>query len=605
MNAMDKDLKQKIDLWLSYDKNPETLNEVKGLIEKNDTEKLKELFETRIKFGTAGLRSDMQAGWSKMNSLTVLQASQGLAEYYLASAGDKNKGELSVVVGHDHRFHSREFAEFTCKSFLLKGYKVYYLNLGENVFVHTPLVPFAINYFKASAGVMITASHNPGKDNGYKVYHNNGCQIIPPVDSGISNKILENLEPIEHIWEPLEKVLEIVGKDKLVDVHEEITNIYIQQLKEKLIFNKLLSAGEEERKPWFVYTPMHGVGRSIFTKIMNELGLFETVDYVIPKEQALPDPSFPTVSFPNPEEKGALRLAIDDAQKNGNIKLIIATDPDADRFSLAYYSSKSDAYKQLTGDEIGHLFAYYMLQNGKYDGGMVTSTVSSGLLKRLCSIEKRPFKEVLTGFKWIGNAAQNSENPVIFGYEEAIGYMFPELLFDKDGISASIVFLQLYQFFNKDLDTVLDTIYNKYGHFKQNNSYYVGTPTQQAEVFKITREWLATNYHGPETAFGEFKMICFRDLTKSIQYDSHGTLIECDLPTGGGDMITYWFTLGDQNEVKVTTRGSGTEPKLKVYIECMSLVDGDTATLVAEKMWDTLKELFIKPDLTGVYTRQL
>ncbi|OBA25205.1 Phosphoglucomutase, first 3 domain-containing protein [Hanseniaspora valbyensis NRRL Y-1626] len=608
MNTIDADLASKIDLWFKYDKNPETLEQIQSLFDKKDVKKLKELLGKRIKFGTAGLRSDMQAGWSKMNSLTVLQASQGLAEYYLANPLDtKNQEQPTIVVGHDHRFHSQEFAEFTCKAFLLKGFKVYYLNYGKDVFVHTPLVPFAINYFKANTGVMVTASHNPGKDNGYKVYHSNGCQIIPPVDSGISDKILENLLPIEHIWEPLENVVKIVGEDNLVDVNKEITMEYLYQLKQKLNFNELTTKNQNEtnKKPWFVYTPMHGVGKSIFTLVMADFGLFGNEDYLIPSKQALPDPSFPTVFFPNPEEKGALKLSIETAEKFGRIKLIVATDPDADRFSLAYYSDAAEKYIQLTGDEIGHLFAYYMLKKGPANGGMITSTVSSGLLKRLCSIEKRPFKEVLTGFKWIGNAAMSSKEPIVFGYEEAIGYMFPSLLYDKDGISAATVFLQLYQFFDQDLDGVLKTIYEKYGHFKQNNSYYVGNPEQQAHVFEITREWLSTSYKGPESKFGDFEMICYRDLTKNIQYDPSGKLIECDLPTGGGDMITYWFKLGDSNEIKVTTRGSGTEPKLKVYIECMSLIDGATAESVAAKMWDTLAELFIKPTTTGVYTRDL
>lgn len=604
MNTIDADLESKIDLWFKYDKNPDTLKQIKELADKKDATKLRELLGNRIKFGTAGLRSDMQAGWSKMNSLTVLQASQGLAEYYLATARDHGSKQQTVVIGHDHRFHSQEFAEFTAKAFLLKGFKVLYLNYAKGTFVHTPLVPFAINYYKASAGVMITASHNPGKDNGYKVYHSNGCQIIPPVDSGISKQILQNLKPIDHIWDSLEDVLKHVGEDNLLDVNAEITNAYIDKLKKTLRFNSISTKAGPTEKPWFVYTPMHGVGTSIFTKIMSDFGLSEHVDYLIPEAQALPDPSFPTVFFPNPEEKGALDLAVSTAEKHGKIELIIATDPDADRFSLAYYSNNLGKYTQLTGDEIGHLFAYFMLKKGASSGGMITSTVSSGLLKRLCSIEHRPFKEVLTGFKWIGNAAMSSKDTIVFGYEEAIGYMFPELLFDKDGISAAAVFLQLYQYFNQDLDSVLHEIYNKYGHFKQNNSYYVGTPTQQADVFKITRSWLSSEYKGPETKFGDFKMICYRDLTKNVQYNTSGELIECDLPTGGGDMITYWFKLNESNEVKVTTRGSGTEPKLKVYIECMSLIDGETAAAVAVKMWDTLKTLFIKPETTGVYIRK-
>lgn len=628
--SIGKDLQEKIDLWLEYDKNPKTLKEIEDLVAAKNVKELEQLLSKQIKFGTAGLRADMRAGFSKMNDLTVLQASQGLAKYYAKTSGSET---LTVVIGHDHRYNSQSFAEMTAKAFLLNGFKVYYLNKTIGTFVHTPLVPFAINKYGADVGVMITASHNPGKDNGYKVYHTNGCQIIPPVDSQIAKTISENLKPMDSIWDDVHdsSFFEKNGideKEKFVDVFEEITNSYISKLMNVLVKTEFKDSfcNDEEpatkksrNTPLFVYTPMHGVGKHIFDKIMKEIGLVDTVDYITAEKQAYPDPAFPTAPFPNPEEHGALDVAIGLAKDEG-IDLIVSTDPDADRFSMAF-KQKDGTFRQLTGDEIGYLFAYYMHQTDQSDktkAGMVTSTVSSGLLKRLCDIEKRPFQEVLTGFKWIGNAAakkavdEDDDTHIIFGYEEAIGYMFPSLLFDKDGISAAVVLLQLYKFFNQDLESVLKEMFTKYGYFKQNNGYFVGTPEEQASSFKIMRGWLNTEYVEKKQQdktkickFGDhFVIKSFRDLTKAVQFTDEGESIDCDLPTGGGDMITFWFKTEDnKNELRATIRGSGTEPKLKIYIECMSLVDNETAEQLAKKLWVTIKELYIQPETTGLHLR--
>ena len=614
------ELQEKIDLWLEYDKNPKTLQEIKDLAAAGNAEELDLLLSKQIKFGTAGLRADMRAGFSKMNDLTVLQASQGLAEYYAAA------GNRTVVIGHDHRYNSQSFAEMTAKAFLLKGYTVYYLNKTVGTFVHTPLVPFAINKYGAAVGVMITASHNPGKDNGYKVYHSNGCQIIPPVDAAIAKCINENLKPMDSIWDDIRDggFFEKNGIDedeKFISVFDEVTESYTSKLMSVLVkkeFKDMFSKdAEPQRKktktgPLFVYTPMHGVGKHIFDKIMGEIGLENNVDYITAEQQAHPDPAFPTAPFPNPEEKGALDVAIGLARER-DIGLILSTDPDADRFSMAF-KQRDGTFRQLTGDEIGYLFAYYMHvtdENEPSKGGMVTSTVSSGLLKRLCAIEKRPFQEVLTGFKWIGNAAAK-EGDVIFGYEEAIGYMFPALLFDKDGISAAVMFLQLYKHFNEDLEATMSKMFTKYGHFKQHNGYFVGTPKEQATSFAIMRKHLNTHYveekHNNKQfvcEFGEkFILKSFRDLTKAVQYNDEGEEVACDLPTGGGDMITFWFQTADnKNELKATLRGSGTEPKLKIYIECMSLVSNDMAETLAKALWEDIREVYIQPEVTGLHLR--
>lgn len=609
------ELQEKVDLWLEYDRNPKTVKEITDLAAAGDNEELGLLLSKQIKFGTAGLRAEMRAGFSMMNEVTVVQASQGLAEHYAAA------GSRTVVVGHDHRYNSQAFAEMTAKVFLLKGYTVYYLNKTVGRFVHTPMVPFAINKYKAAVGVMITASHNPGKDNGYKVYHSNGCQIIPPVDAAIAQCIRENLKPMEAVWDDLHgggffHNNGINEKERFIDVFDEVTEGYTAKLMSALVkkeFRAIFSKDDKPQKhttgPLFVYTPMHGVGKHIFDKIMGQIGLVDNVDYITAEQQAHPDPAFPTAPFPNPEEKGALDVAIGLARERG-VGLVLSTDPDADRFSMAFKQGDG-TFRQLSGDEIGYLFAYYMHVTDKGEpskGGMVTSTVSSGLLKRMCAVENRPFKEVLTGFKWIGNAAAKEGN-VVFGYEEAIGYMFPALLLDKDGISAAVMFLQLYKHFNEELESTMAEIFSKYGHFKQHNGYFVGTPKQQATSFAIMRKHLMEYVEGKRRdkafacEFGDrFILKSFRDLTKAVQYNDAGEEVACDLPTGGGDMITFWFQ-ANNNELKATLRGSGTEPKLKIYIECMSPESNAMAETQAAALWEAITEVYIQPEVTGLHLR--
>ncbi|CAI5758302.1 unnamed protein product [Candida verbasci] len=567
---MNKELNELIESWLKIDPNEESRNEIKQLVNDKDYNTLTKKMIPRIAFGTAGLRSSMESGYAHMNDVTVLQASQGLIAFILT----KDFTKPSIVIGHDHRFNSKRFAEILASVAVVKHVKVYYLDL-----VHTPLVPFAIDNYSASCGVMITASHNPAKDNGYKVYYSNGCQIIPPIDKEISDSIDENLIPWENVWNTKEHL------ESVVHVKEETTNEYIKQVNEKLIRHKDLNFN-------FVYTPMHGVGLDIFEKIMP---CFNSNWKIVP-EQAKPDPKFPTVTFPNPEESGALDLAIEYAKKL-NYRLVIANDPDADRFSVAVNTKKG--WKQLNGNEIGFLFAMYV--NAKKDDYLINSTVSSRVLKSMSEIDGFNYIDTLTGFKWIGNKAIDLENgfKVPFAYEEAIGFMF-ELVHDKDGISAAIVFLQLYQEWFREHD-VLDKLeegYNKYGWFKSYNGYYRTTNVNQVFESKVRR------YTGdfPKT-LGDFKVIEWIDLT--LGYQSNTKDNKPILPTDpNSQLITGILKLKkeDDEEVRFTCRGSGTEPKLKVYIEGKSNTE-DRALGIAIKCWDLLKNFWfdnleeVKPNI--------
>lgn len=592
--------------WLRIDIDPTSRHEIQTLQKDGHYDILDKKLSHRIAFGTAGLRSSMESGFSHMNDVTILQASQGLVNYILEENG------TSLVIGYDHRHHSQRFAEITASVALLRGLRVYYLGsvthlspetLGtaspdkvDRLYVHTPIVPFGIDHYNASAGVMVTASHNPANDNGYKVYYGNGCQIIPPHDEGIAASIDANLDPWPQVWNVAENLHNGVQSGALVAVKSELTEKYVLEVKRQLVRDNSLSYK-------FVYTPMHGVGLEVFSQVCD---LF-SVDYDVVPEQASPDPDFPTVKFPNPEEAGALDLAIAQA-KSAGIKLVVANDPDADRFSVAI-EQRNGKWKQLTGNEIGILFATYVIEEltpplELANTYLLNSTVSSQLLRSLAATAGCSFQDTLTGFKWIGNKAIDLKNEgfsVPFGYEEAIGYMF-SLVNDKDGVSAATVWLQLYEkwFSSGEVDAVekLELIYAKYGWFKECNGYYkLDDVSKTARIFDHTiRASYGADRQYP-ASLGDFTVLEWRDLT--IGYESatpdHNSVLPADATS---QMITALLGLHDDSEAKVrfTCRGSGTEPKLKVYIEGTSTRNGEEAEALAKKCWATLRALWFKPE---------
>lgn len=613
IESLPLDIRKKVADWLRLDKNQETRDELIQLCKEKQWNELGERFCSRIVFGTAGLRARMEVGTNRLNSLIILQATQGLAKY-IEKQFPANK---TAVVGHDHRYHSKEFAKVTTAIFLRAGFKVFSLN-PDNSLVHTPMVPFTVDHLKASVGVMITASHNPKMDNGYKVYFNNGCQIIPPHDSKIAASIDENLQPWEDDWNWDATLQKGLDTEKLEYVKDDMTKLYIKNMS-KLLINGSVFLGQELKKPWFVYTPMHGVGYEIFNSIAEQLlGLKDGQDYLSVVEQVLPNPSFPTVSFPNPEERGALDNAIKLAEKNG-ILLVVANDPDADRFSVAVKNVKSGEWNQLTGNEIGYLFAKYHFDTYKqlpkefqklHPLALLNSTVSSQMIKHMAQKENFYYEETLTGFKWIGNCARDLEKKgyyVPFGYEEAIGYMFTAMEHDKDGISATVAFLKAYcnwlQEKNQYPQEILEEGFRKYGIFKEYNGYYiVKDPSMMKKVFDYIRFEYDPTSRYPQKIGDLFQVTYFRDLTCGFQSDTpdHKPLLFVDPKS---EMITVGAKIigKDNKSIRLTMRGSGTEPKLKIYIEVRSNSEDDAKTL-AKTVWDTLRDEWIRPDITELTT---
>ncbi|KAF2676319.1 hypothetical protein K458DRAFT_424795 [Lentithecium fluviatile CBS 122367] len=579
------DIKELAEEWLRLDKDKATTDEIYKLLVQGNNDELEKRLRTRIAFGTAGLRGPMQAGFACMNSLTVIQASQGLAAYLLKT--EKETKHQGVVIGRDARHNSEKFAKLAAAAFVAKGIKVWWYETPT----HTPMVPFGVRELGAAAGIMITASHNPARDNGYKVYWSNGCQIIPPHDTGIATAILENLKPVS--WD-----ISVVDSPSLLV--EGSLGLVREQYHKAII----AAAQPQDDAPVemdsnlrFVYTPMHGVGLRPMKQCVEDLGIASQMTVV--EAQAQPNPDFPTVKFPNPEEKGALDLSTETADASG-ISLILASDPDADRLAAA--EKVSGAWHIFTGNELGILLASYLFERypkskPREKLAMLASTVSSRMLYTLAQKEGFHFTETLTGFKWLGNVARDLGKQgydVVYAYEEALGYMIPQTVHDKDSISAAAIFLTATSHWSSQGLTPyskLQSLYKHIGYFEDANTYFLSpSPATTTAVFMAIRA-LGDPY---PTQLGTRKITRWRDLT--VGYDSKSEDHVPDLPV---DKSAQMITCELDDGARFTVRGSGTEPKIKLYIECAGKSSEEAKTGANEIQGDLLKEWF-KPEENGL-----
>ncbi|KAG2075916.1 hypothetical protein BDR04DRAFT_1133082 [Suillus decipiens] len=563
LSLMSAPLEDLVREWLRLDPNESTRKDVEQLWDNNAIGELERRMRTRIEFGTAGLRGKMEAGWSRMNDLIVIQASQGLCAYVLEHV--ENAVTRGVVVGHDHRYNSERWAQLTAAAFIANNVKVYL----HNGLVHTPMVPFSVKALNAACGVMITASHNPKQDNGYKVYWENAVQIIGPHDVGIAQSIMQHLEPRVH------DASQVIESALCIDCTEEMKKGYFHSLSN--LRAKTLSF--DGASVAFVNTSMHGVGDPFTSQAFEIVGFSP---YTPVKEQQHPDPEFPTVKFPNPEEKGALDLAITTANAKG-ASYVLAQDPDADRFSAA--ENCDGKWVTFTGDQLGTLFAYHVFEIYKASSkpigklAMVASTVSSKMIEAMAQIEGFHFVDCLTGFKFIGNTALNlvqAGYEVPFGYEEAIGYMFGSEIRDKDGVAATMVFAQLAASLRARGTTVsahLQELYRRYGYFETSNSYFVCTdPLVIENIFRKIRssgDMGSSQGRSYPSSIGGLQIRSVVDLTEGHGYDSTNVpTYQPKLPLSLGHMIQFRASSNtDDSRIVLTIRTSGTEPKIKYYLE--------------------------------------
>lgn len=597
-NIMDAEVRVKVKEWLSLDQNQATKEEIINLVKSAKTEQLRKLLCYRMEFGTAGLRSAMGAGFSKMNDLTIIQTTQGLCEYMLESTPEVLKD--GVIVGYDARHNSRRFAELTASILLHKNIPVYFFS----DICPTPFVAYGVLKKRCSWGVMITASHNPKEDNGYKVYYSNGAQIISPHDKGISKKIEENLFPRASSWD-----VEILMSSKMVsDPYKEVFESYIQDLS-KLCFHRELNSMSSLK---FTYTAMHGVGYKFF---LNAFQAFSFKHLIPVVEQVTPDPDFPTVKYPNPEEgKSALDYAIKTANKN-ECNIILANDPDADRLAVAEKKPDGD-WHTFTGNETAALLGWWLVkcykqqhQSSDVKPYCFASTVSSRILESICLAEGIGYEETLTGFKYMGNRSHfylKEGHDVIFAFEEAIGFMCGSTVLDKDGISAGVVASEMANYLASEGLTLLQQlrkIYEQYGEHVSLNSYFIcHDPIKIKEIFQRIRT-LGDEQSYPSKC-GAYRIKHIRDLATG--YDSSMSDHRAILPVSkSSEMMTFTFV---DPPCVVTLRTSGTEPKIKYYSEfCAPPCSGLTQSTIRntlEKLVAVVIEEFLQPLSNGLISKE-
>ncbi|XP_066576560.1 phosphopentomutase [Amia ocellicauda] len=599
----DMKLDEAIEQWLQYDKNPKTLETVRQLASQGDVEELQACFGSRMEFGTAGLRSAMGAGVSRMNDLTIIQTTQGFCSYLEKSFPDlKDRG---VVIGFDARAHppsggsSKRFAHLAATVLISRGVPVY---LFSDI-TPTPFVPYTVSHLNLCGGIMVTASHNPKQDNGYKVYWDNGAQIISPHDKGIAVAIEENLEPWPEAWD---ETL-IKNSPLLKDPYEDINKDYFKDV-QKHCFHRDINKDSTVK---FVHTSVHGVGHKF---VQLAFKAFDLNPPFAVAEQKDPDPEFSTVIYPNPEEgEGVLTLSFALAEKEG-ATVVLANDPDADRLAAAE-KQKSGEWRVFSGNELGALLGWWIFRCWKEQNSdasalkdvyMLASTVSSKILRAIALKEGFHFEETLTGFKWMGNRAKqllDQGKTVLFAFEEAIGYMCSPTVLDKDGVSAAAILAELTSYLatkKLTLSQQLKTIYEEYGYHITKASYFI---CHDAETIKKLFEKLR-NYEGKDTypkSCGDFKVSGVRDLTTG--YDDSQTDKKAVLPTSkSSQMITFTFSNGGV----ATMRTSGTEPKIKYYAElCAAPGNSDSEQLQMElnNLVDAIVEHFFEPKRNNLKPR--
>lgn len=511
---------------------------------------LEDRFYRDLEFGTGGLRGVIGGGFNRMNFLVVTRATQGLCDYLIAAFPGK---KLSAVIAHDSRDHSDEFSLAAARVFAGNGIKAWLFPSLRP----TPELSFAVRELKADTGIVVTASHNPPKYNGYKAYWNDGSQVTPPHDTGI-----------------IERVGKVTGA-KLVSKEEglakglieildgSIDDRYVSMVKSHLLRPALIK--EMASQVRLVYTPLHGTGAMLFERIMGELGLKVTT---VP-EQREPDGRFPTVAFPNPEEAAALDLAIKLAARD-KADAVMATDPDADRLGIAV-RAKDGSYTLVTGNQLGALHLDYILLTLEELGKMpkrpvaIKTIVTTDLQTRIAESRGASIRECLTGFKWIADVMRNLEREgldFVYGTEESYGHLVETEVRDKDGISAAAITAEMALYWRskgKSLLDRLDEIYAEHGYYEEKgvNRYFEG-----ASGMDIMAGIMAAYRAEHPKAIGGIPVVKIRDVKSGREWlpGAEGIATRLDLPAS--DVLQWWLKDG----TVVTVRPSGTEPKIKYYI---------------------------------------
>ena len=536
MRAED-DLRARVERWIAADPDPDTVREAAQLLDAADDAALRERFDSRLTFGTAGLRAALGAGPNRMNRLVVRQTAAGIADHLLATVPDAAR--RGVVIGYDARHKSDVFASDSARVFAAKGIRAM---LFPHV-VPTPVLAFATTHLGAATGVQVTASHNPPADNGYKVYWGDGPQIVPPLDDEIA-ACINSVAASEH-------AVGLSGRndDSIQLVDSSVVAAYLAGV---AALDPRTSAAASRRSLRIVYTAMHGVGGDTLVRVLADAGF---ADVHVVEEQFRPDPDFPTVSFPNPEEPGALDLAFAKAVSVG-AQIIVANDPDADRLAVAVPDPDAPrGWRQLRGDEVGWLLADHLLRISEEAPKrrlVCTTIVSSSLLGAMARARDVDYVETLTGFKWLARAAlARPDLEHVLSYEEALGYCVGSLVRDKDGISAALAMADLAAEAAANNEAVLDRL-----------------RVIQDEFGRYNTELWSLRFDGAD-ALAQMAELMHR-LRSAVPTSVAGVSVRSSVDLADADPPADVVILHLVDEGRITVRPSGTEPKCKVYFETVT-----------------------------------
>lgn len=557
--------------WLDM-ADSETVAELEAI--KDNEDEIKDRFYRSLEFGTAGLRGVIGAGPNRMNNYVVGQATQGLANQLVKT--NPKDAALSVTIAYDSRHKSDEFAKEAACILAANGIKVYLFEELKPV----PELSFSVRYKKATAGIAVTASHNPAKYNGYKVYGADGAQLNPE----LASIVLEEIDKTDMFKDVKRMDFDEAVKSGMIELMgDEVEDAYLDCVQEQCINPELTKEKGNTLK--FVYTPFHGAGNKPVRKILKRIG-FDNV--VVVKEQEMPDGDFPTVESPNPENKEGFEIAIGYARECG-ADLIVGTDPDSDRVGILVRNEKGE-YQTFSGNQVGALLTEYILDSlnnrGKLpkDGYVVKTIVTTNIISAMCKVYGIEMKEVLTGFKFIGEKIKESEETgvgtYLFGFEESYGYLKGTYARDKDAVVATMLIAEMALYYQEKGSSVfeqMDNIYKKYGYYKEHVESVTMEGIEGLNRIKEIMEELRKN--PPKTVAGK-KVLAVRDYSTSVRTETEtGKTEEILLPKSN----VIYLELEDDNNFII--RPSGTEPKIKLYC----LLKGETAE-EAEKLQVMVKE---------------
>lgn len=544
-----KEVTARAQVWLDGNYDAETKAEVRQLLDAEDKTELIEAFYKDLEFGTGGLRGIMGAGTNKMNIYTVGAATQGLSNYLLSQFSDLP--QISVVIGHDCRNNSRKFAEISANIFTANGIKVY---LWEDL-RPTPETSFAIRHFGCQSGIIITASHNPKEYNGYKAYWDDGAQMIAPHDENVIKEVekINNVEDIK--FEGNKELIEIIGK--------EMDKIYLEKIKTLILSPDAIERNKDLK---IVYTPIHGTG---ITLVPDALRAFGFTNIINVPEQDVISGNFPTVVSPNPEEPAALAMAVEKA-KETHADIVMATDPDADRIGIAVRDENGE-WILFNGNQIFLVFIYYLITRWKELGRLkgneyvVKTIVSTEVMADVARENNVEYYDTFTGFKWIADVMRKNEGikTYIGGGEESFGFLAEDFVRDKDAVSACALMAEITAWAKdngKTLFELLQDIYVEYGYGKEKGISVVRKGKSGAE--EITQMMKDYRENPPKEIAGS-KVATIKDYKTLKQTDvSSGKVTDLDMPATSN--VLQFFT---EDGTKISVRPSGTEPKIKFYIE--------------------------------------